>query len=752
MYIKQVIIEGFKSYREQVATEEFSPKINCVVGANGSGKTNFFHAIRFVLSDLFQSLRSEDRQALLHEGAGQQVVSAFVEIVFDNSDSRLPVDREEVRLRRAISGRKDEYWLDRKHITKQEVLNLLESAGFSRSNPYYVVQQGKIASLSLMKDAERLNLLKEIGGARVYEERRKESLKIMQEAEVRRQQIAAFLAHIESRLKELDEEKEELKRFQQLDKQRRSLEYAIFEKELAEAREQLESVESRRRQVQDRTSGTHEKARERQEEVKEVERQLKAKNRELQGLVQEQEGVEEQRNEGMRACTRLQLDVRELEQALEADQGRKQELEAELQELQRDIAKSNADLEAIHPQHQQHMAEETALNKRLAECSRRLDALYERKGQKAQFKSKEERDRWLRRGIAELEQLVQRSAVQLRGLELESERLRQVGQQLQEEMNQKGQQVGEAEAEAARCAEEMRGAKARRDEHNSRRKQLMKQEADLSAEVKRVSEDKDRAEGQLDKSTPRDIRRGLFSLRQIVRDHSIRGVHGPLLELVGCDDKFVTAVEVTAGNSLFNVVVDNDETAARLVRYLNQQRGGRITFIPLNQARAPTVAYPERQDVVPLLSKVKFEPQIAAACGQVFGRAVVCRDLSVAADVARSGSFDCITLEGSQVERKGAMTGGHYDPRRSRLRLMQTVRESNRRVGELQQELRQVKAAMQDILPMAFCAHPASSLLEFACPHPTSAPMSRPSDARSLCLSRFYTPGASCLAFAVLAG
>jgi hypothetical protein len=45
MYIKQVIIEGFKSYKEQVATDPFSSKHNCVVGANGSGKTNFFHGM-----------------------------------------------------------------------------------------------------------------------------------------------------------------------------------------------------------------------------------------------------------------------------------------------------------------------------------------------------------------------------------------------------------------------------------------------------------------------------------------------------------------------------------------------------------------------------------------------------------------------------------------------------------------------------------------------------------------------------------
>ncbi|KAK8641314.1 hypothetical protein V6N13_010727 [Hibiscus sabdariffa] len=254
MFIKQIIIEGFKSYREQIATERFSPKVNCVVGANGSGKTNFFHAIRFVLSDLFQNLRSEDRHALLHEGAGHQVVSAFVEIIFDNSDNRIPVDKEEVRLRRTIGLKKDEYFLDGKHITKTEVMNLLESAGFSRSNPYYVVQQGKIASLTLMKDSERLDLLKEIGGTRVYEERRRESLKIMQETGNKRKQIIQVVQYLDERLRELDEEKEELRKYQQLDKQRKSLEYTIYDKELQDARRKLEEVEEARSKVSEKSS------------------------------------------------------------------------------------------------------------------------------------------------------------------------------------------------------------------------------------------------------------------------------------------------------------------------------------------------------------------------------------------------------------------------------------------------------------------------------------------------------------------
>lgn len=60
-------------------------------------------------------------------------------------------------------------------------MNLLETAGFSSSNPYYIVEQGKVSKLTTMKDKERLDLLKEVAGTRVYDERRKESLKIMQE-------------------------------------------------------------------------------------------------------------------------------------------------------------------------------------------------------------------------------------------------------------------------------------------------------------------------------------------------------------------------------------------------------------------------------------------------------------------------------------------------------------------------------------------------------------------------------------------
>ena len=171
-----------------------------------------------------------------------------VEIVFDNSDNRFPTGRDEVILRRTIGVKKDDYSLDKKSANKADVMNLLESAGFSKSNPYYIVPQGRITALTNAKDHERLALLKEVAGTKVYEQRRTESLRIMAETDAKRDKIAELLEYIENRLQELEEEKEELKEFQEKDKERRCLEYAMYQSELEDITHALENLENSRRE------------------------------------------------------------------------------------------------------------------------------------------------------------------------------------------------------------------------------------------------------------------------------------------------------------------------------------------------------------------------------------------------------------------------------------------------------------------------------------------------------------------------
>ena len=62
MHIKNIEICGFKSYKDQAGVEEFSPGHNTVVGRNGSGKSNFFRAIQFVLCEKgFTGLSHKER-------------------------------------------------------------------------------------------------------------------------------------------------------------------------------------------------------------------------------------------------------------------------------------------------------------------------------------------------------------------------------------------------------------------------------------------------------------------------------------------------------------------------------------------------------------------------------------------------------------------------------------------------------------------------------------------------------------------
>ncbi|KAF9676305.1 hypothetical protein SADUNF_Sadunf09G0125000 [Salix dunnii] len=636
MHIKQVIIEGFKSYREQVATEPFSPKVNCVVGANGSGKTNFFHAIRFVLSDLFQNLRNDDRHQLLHEGAGHQVLSAFVEIVFDNSDNRIPVDKEEVRLRRTIGLKKDEYFLDGKHITKTEVMNLLESAGFSRSNPYYVVQQGKIASLTLMKDSERLDLLKEIGGTRVYEERRRERNK--------RKQIIQVVQYLDERLKELDEEKEELRKYQQLDKQRKSLEYTIYDKELHDARQKLLEVEEARSKISEKSAKMYNEVLNAHEESRDLEKVLKDLTKEVQALNKEKEAAEKQQTEAIKKQAELELDVKDMLERFSGNIQAKDDAMKQLDILQKEIQDSQKELNKISPIYDEHLSKEKDITKRIMEREKQLSILYQKQGRATQFSSKAARDKWLQKEIDDLQ----------REQKLDEEIYR-----LNADVKERDAYIESRKAEIAtldslifQSREGFNSHKAQRDKLQDERKSLWKKESELSAEIDKLRTEVDKAEKSLDHATPGDVRRGLNSIRRICREYKISGVFGPIIELLDCDEKYFTAVEVTAGNSLFHVVVEDDNISTQIIRHLNALKGGRVTFIPLNRVKAPRVTYPQSSDVVPLLKKLKFSPNFTPAFAQVFARTVICRDLDVATRVARTDGLDCITVDDQRITER----------------------------------------------------------------------------------------------------
>ena len=78
--------------------------------------------------------------------------------------------------------------------------SFLETAGFSRDNPYYMVEQGSVKQLCELSDEGRLRLLKEVAGTRVYEERRRESERILEDTQLKVSQVQDLIEEMNKSL------------------------------------------------------------------------------------------------------------------------------------------------------------------------------------------------------------------------------------------------------------------------------------------------------------------------------------------------------------------------------------------------------------------------------------------------------------------------------------------------------------------------------------------------------------------------
>ncbi|XP_012873056.1 PREDICTED: structural maintenance of chromosomes protein 3 [Dipodomys ordii] len=659
MYIKQVIIQGFRSYRDQTIVDPFSSKHNVIVGRNGSGKSNFFYAIQFVLSDEFSHLRPEQRLALLHEGTGPRVISAFVEIIFDNSDNRLPIDKEEVSLRRVIGAKKDQYFLDKKMVTKNDVMNLLESAGFSRSNPYYIVKQGKINQMATAPDSQRLKLLREVAGTRVYDERKEESISLMKETEGKREKINELLKYIEERLHTLEEEKEELAQYQKWDKMRRALEYTIYNQELNETRAKLDELSAKRETSGEKSRQLRDAQQDARDKMEDIERQVRELKTKISAMKEEKEQLSAERQEQIKQRTKLELKAKDL---------------------------------------QDELAGNSEQRARLAQATQERTDLYAKQGRGSQFTSKEERDKWIKKELKSLDQAINDKKRQIAAIHKDLEDTEANKEKNLEQYNVRTfffcrswglksglvccpcalqLKVSALPLEPQRYFQFSSGLLEIRVSQTFLLGLALNRNPQISATGKAILNGIDSINKVLD-----------HFRRKGINQHVQNGYHGIVMNNFECEPAFYTCVEVTAGNRLFYHIVDSDEVSTKILMEFNKMNlPGEVTFLPLNKLDVRDTAYPETNDAIPMISKLRYNPRFDKAFKHVFGKTLICRSMEVSTQLARAFTMDCITLEGDQVSHRGALTGGYYDTRKSRLELQKDVRKAEEELGELEAKL-----------------------------------------------------------------
>lgn len=127
----------------------------------------------------------------------------------------------------------------------------------------------------------------------------------------------------------------------------------------------------------------------------------------------------------------------------------------------------------------------------------------------------------------------------------------------------------------------------------------------------------DIAESSLHAHTPSHIRQGLMAQSRMA-EKGMAGIHGPLIDLFKpLHTRYNVAVDVIAGNQLFNIVVEDVDVASAVAAELVKSKAGRVTLVPLKNISTPPVEIPKDDDVRPLMQFLRFDAEHKPAIAQV---------------------------------------------------------------------------------------------------------------------------------------
>lgn len=672
MHIKQIIIKGFKTYREQVIIGPLSAKDNVVVGQNGHGKSNFFSAIMFVLSDKFSNIRNEEKQRLIHEGAEVQDM-AVVEIILDNSDSRLPIEKSTVSIKRVLEDKKDEFYIDGKHVTKGDINNLLESAGFSKSNPYYVVQQGRVASLAGMNESQCLDLLKEVAGTTVYDERKLESERLMEDTKRKQEKIKENMERIKEKIDELHGESTELQEYTKLEKERRAIEYILYKNHVVNDQEQIDMIEAQLTDLNEKVNMMKATANKIQEESDKFESVLESKSlleKKIQGF------VENLGNE----MARLQSEKVQIESKLSVyKENRKksykelEEFNSELKNVREAMIQTKRELSDLKPAHKKVQDQELRLLTELTLRSRRKDQLFVQQGSASRFKSIKERNNFLTNEISKLESVKNETQSSITSI--------------QNEIDSARCKLEEISSKLPSYTSKILEEKQLNEQHGSNYIQFKQQRAENATNLSVIRHEEEKLAASVEETEAKIVNNtqrlryllpgSLFLTIEKLKTEcaGLAGFHGPLIDLISIPGKFQGCADIVARLKVFSIVVDNYEVAKQVLDVNSRLNGDQIHIFCLDwlcDKPAKAREYPPGSDSIVLYKQIKVRDEVKAdvmpIVMQVFGKCIIVRNSDVANRYAKEYKLHCVTTDGLFVQ-SGAfiMRGGVNDPKRERI-------------------------------------------------------------------------------------
>ena len=681
MHINELVLDSFKSFGRPTRIP-FYEDFTVVTGPNGSGKSNIIDGVLFALGlARTRGIRAEKLTDLIYNpghadgsggDAGGGAREASVTVVLDNSDRTLERsqvvnaagsedigDVDEITVKRRVKETEDNYYsyyyLNGRACNLSDIQDLLAQAGITPEG-YNVVMQGDVTEIINMTPHERRGIIDEIAGVAEFDAKKADAFEELDAVEDRIGEADLRIEEKETRLDQLEDERETALEYQSLREEREEYEGYRKAAELEDKRDDLAETETEIDDVASDLADERAELDRRQGRVTRLEDELDGLRTEI-----ERKGEDEQLRikaeiEGIKG------EIDRLENAIDAAEDRIRDAESDrrdafvqLDRKQEKIDDLDTEIRSVKVEQASVKSDIGSLETDLAEVQAEIDDvdteydelkadLKERKSRLEELKT-ERNDR--QREKDRLLDDTRRRATEISEAEDRIEELREI--------------LPDLKAEASDLHSELDKAAKNQEKIEGIVDDLQGEQSELKSELDEVVEEiqskqseyatlEARASDDGDTSWPRSV--------TTILNAGQSGVHGTVGQLGAVEGEHATACETAAGGRLAHVVVDDDGVGSDCIDYLKSRNAGRATFLPITEMEDRGLpSLPSHPGVVDFArTLVDYDAEYEGVFSYVLGSTVVVEDMSTARDLM--GDYRMVTLDGDLVERSGAMTGG----------------------------------------------------------------------------------------------
>lgn len=679
MFLKCIEMQGFKSFADKIILH-FDKGITSVVGPNGSGKSNISDAVRWVLGEQSaKSLRGSKMEDVIFAGTQHRkpVGFAYVSLTLDNSDKTLPLDYSEVTIsRRVYRSGESEYFINKTTCRMKDVHELFMNTGIGKEG-YSIIGQGRIDEILSTRSEDRRAIFEEAAGIMKYKVRKKEALRKLDNTKQNLLRIDDIIIELESQLEPLKDQAEKARNYLELSGELKELEVSLYidsiEKNQAKINEMENLFSKIRQDIQnenDRIENKKKDNREKTERLEKLKNDLEVIRNELFDIDRETGRFE----------SRIQIDEEKIKNLESGNITADQDIEGtkiRIESIDKDIEKRNKRLENLQREHENFSMLLTQAEQKINEIIARLD----KKEREIELMKQEVMDK--------LDDLSE-SRTKLNSLKNERKALKERQQKVSAEIrkimlerDQETLRLEEAVNDLRKAKESLSKQKENLGEKENCYQQGKKEIEQLREEQNKVMQDLQSTKSRLRVLT--DMENSLEGYQ-----HSVRailkachengdfggGVCGALAQLINVRERYETAIEVSLGAALQNIVVRDELTAKASIEFLKANNIGRATFLPVSSVKPRVLDH----NTVNQLKREKGFLGLASDVVQcqktyrdiilnLLGRTVVVNGMDEAITISRKYgySFRIVTLDGEILNPGGSITGGSRPSKTSSL-------------------------------------------------------------------------------------